>query len=116
MLTKTGLHGPHCHEDIYITTIAVLHLCYPSVFRCIHLKCVSAFIRTKKPCIRVSRTVEKKARNILAEVEEQPFKHQHRTRAAEDSERLSPEQTEHAPGDRGAQEALQNALVTQRDT
>ena len=70
-------------------------------------------VGTKKPGLRVSRE-GKEAGDILAEVEKQPFKHQHRACAAENSERLSPKQAEQAPGDRCAQEALQNALVRER--
>lgn len=54
-------------------------------------------------------------RNALAEVEQQPFKDQNRTGAAEDGERLASQQTEEPPGDRSAQKTLQHALRT-RDT
>lgn len=47
---------------------------------------------------------------VPAEVEEQPFKHQNRAGAAEDDERLAAQQTEHAPADGRAHEALQHAL------
>lgn len=41
-------------------------------------------------------------KNTPAEVEEQPFKHQNRTGAAEDGERLPSQQTEYPTGDRCA--------------
>lgn len=50
--------------------------------------------------------------NSLAEVEEQPFKHQNRAGAAEDGERLTAQQTEDAARDRSAQKTLQHSLNT----
>lgn len=55
-------------------------------------------------------------KDILAEVEEQPFKHQNWTSAAEDGERLARQQTENPTGNRCAQKTLQNTLHTQTGT
>lgn len=55
-------------------------------------------------------------KNALAEVEEQPFKDQNRTGAAEDSEWLASQQTEDPTGDRCAQKTLQHTLHTWRRT
>lgn len=54
-------------------------------------------------------------KNALAEVEEQAFKDQNRTSAAEDGEWLASQQTENPAGDRCAQEALQHTLHAQRE-
>lgn len=48
--------------------------------------------------------------NVLAEVEQQPLKHQDGPGAAEDGEGLTSQQTEDAAGDRRAQKTLQHAL------
>lgn len=54
-------------------------------------------------------------KNVLAEVEKQPFKDQNRTGAAEDGEWLASQQTENPTGNRCAQKTLQHTLRTQLD-
>lgn len=55
-------------------------------------------------------------KNPLAEVEQQPFKDQNGTSAAEDGERLASQQTEDPTSDRRAQKTLQHALHVRAET
>lgn len=52
--------------------------------------------------------------NLPAEVKEKPFKHQYRTGAAQNNERLTPQQAENATSDGSAQKTLQHTLQTWR--
>lgn len=55
-------------------------------------------------------------RNAPTEVEQQPFKNQNRTGAAEDGERLAGQQTKDPTSDRRAQKTLQHTLPTRAET
>lgn len=54
-----------------------------------HTLCPNVLIHRDMDGYRLGRRT--RTRNVLAEVEEQPFKDQHRTRAAENGQRLSPQ-------------------------
>lgn len=71
--------------------------------------CLFSDLKSQTQCSCPARLTQK---NILAEVEEQPFKDQNRTSAAEDGERLPGQQAEDTAGDRRAQETLQHTLHT----